>query len=531
MASYSLPVSNTLLGLGASVNFGSTQTNINRTYTLNSNNTTLAALAAGTAAGQNAQGSGSIADAVAILVSSDNFVTDSAVLGVVSASGGLVAAEGSSGNAGNATNLAGVYQYARTMRLSIANIGSPSCVSYVNDAVPSTGGGTFGVVANGGQALGINWVVGPTDAFSFSLVAHNVTFLTSTSAGNVSLGETGGTTSTTVQAGSGGIGIGVAAPGSSDVNVDTSVAGTGTLNLGATNAGSVNVGNATNAATTIVQSNAGGLTELLTGSGGQVEIGGSGAGFTGTADSVQIRTLNSGPIVAQSAGSGAVTVNSVTGDVNIGTGTAGADTNAKIIRVGTGLAAKTLIMGSSNTSSTTTISYGTGGCGIGVSAPGSSGIAIDTPVAGAITVGATNATSLALTGAALATITIGTTTLATAITIGNATAGTIGTLNGPWAMGVVAISNGTGAFGSAATTVNVASFFTINSTAATQTFTVPNPTGAAAVAGRRITVQNIGTTNTFTISGVTLPVSASNSQSALDLVWDNTNSRWVLFST
>lgn len=103
------------------------------------------------------------------------------------------------------------------------------------------------------------------------------------------------------------------------------------------------------------------------------------------------------PLLVQSGPANALTLNSgTTGDTNVGTGVGGVDTNAKTVRLGTGAGAKIVQIGSTNTTSSTTINYGTGGLGIGAVAPGGSGATIDTPVAGPILVGPAVATSLAM---------------------------------------------------------------------------------------------------------------------------------------
>lgn len=99
----------------------------------------------------------------------------------------------------------------------------------------------------------------------------------------------------------------------------------------------------------------------------------------------------------QSGTTAALIVNSgTTGDVDLGTGAGGTDANAKTIRVGTGAAAKTLLMGSSNTSSSAQVLIGaTGGLGLGVAAAlGSGQVLIDSPTTGSVLIGTTNTTAI-----------------------------------------------------------------------------------------------------------------------------------------
>lgn len=289
MSGIALIVSSTLLGLGTILDLGATQNNLERSFSLDANVTTIAA------------NNGAPPDQVAVLYSADNFVTDSAFLGYVSSADGI-------------KNLRGVGRYVRTVRLVINNAASPSCVSFVNDLVPAANIGGLGVVANGGQALGINWVVGPSDAFSLSLVANAVVGYLQTSGGTLTLGTTTGASSTRVQSGTGGIGIGIAAPGTSGTNVDTPVAAS--LFLGATNATVVTAGN--NAATT----------SLL---GSTLQIGASGSTTT-----IQGQTINMN-----------------------------AAANVAATNIATGAAVQTLIAGSTNTTSVTTVNAGTPGVRIG----------------------------------------------------------------------------------------------------------------------------------------------------------------------
>jgi hypothetical protein len=150
-------------------------------------------------------------------------------------------------------------------------------------------------------------------------------------------------------------------------------------------------------------------------------------------------TVTSGATFALTLDSG------TTGDVNLGTGPAGVDASAKTIRVGTGAAVKTILVGSATGASSAQILVGSGGLGLGVAAPGGGNVSLDTPAAGTVGLASTNATTVAIGGSAtLSSITIRTATggtigigdqaLATTITIGNSQGAT-----------AVAVNSGTGA--------------------------------------------------------------------------------------
>jgi hypothetical protein len=110
MASYHLPVSNTVGGVGAIVDTGATQDQVDRQF----------------------QVDGVHGDVVAIFSSADNFVTDSQpVLSI-----GLAAA------ASAPSVLKSIARYYRTMRLEIGNPASPACNCWMTDAVTGAVGGT-----------------------------------------------------------------------------------------------------------------------------------------------------------------------------------------------------------------------------------------------------------------------------------------------------------------------------------------------------------------------------------------------------
>ena len=113
-------------------------------------------------------------------------------------------------------------------------------------------------------------------------------------------------------------------------------------------------------------------------------------------------------------------------------GGAGANLNSILVRlggagaihIGDNTISTAIGIGLSTGTTSILTSWGTGGCGIGAALPGSSGLALDTPVAGAIAVAATTATSFAVGPGAVTTITIR--TLAGTIGVGdNASAQTV----------------------------------------------------------------------------------------------------------
>jgi hypothetical protein len=211
-------------------------------------------------------------------------------------------------------------------------------------------------------------------------------------------------------------------------------------------------------------------------------------------------------------------------------------------------------VGGLSAGSATQISAGatSAGIGIGAAPPGSQGTAVDSTTT--VTVGANALTTTIgqLANAGASTLVMGHESVEIAssplgeilLQVGNTVAPanpngiTLQTNGGPIAelgfvtRNVVAVANVAlgGNIGTAAATVNVSDWFTVDQTTVGQALTLPNPTGAAAVAGRRVTVQNIGT-QPFTMYGATVNGGGAPFTNAIDLAWDNTNARWVLFAT
>jgi hypothetical protein len=390
---------------------------------------------------------------------------------IVSGTSGVVEINsGTTGDVNLGTGLAGADAFAKTVRLG-TGAGAKTLLIGSNN---TTSSGQF-LVGSGGLGLGVAAVassvtidvpaagtinVGNTNATSFNvgtsgnIAAYNigtaataatVDLFNGAAAYNVTLGSTTGSSTMLVQFGSGGLGLGVAAPGSSGITIDTPVAGT--ISIGTTHATTLTMG-------------AGALTSatLNVAATGTIGIGQAAAAVTltlGNATGASAASLLSG--------SGALIVNSTTGTVNLGTGTGGADANAKAVNVATGAGAKTLVMGSTNTTSSTTVNSGTG------------------------------ATTLA-----------GPTLWGAPVALGNFASG--------------------GSIGSAATTVDITSLITVAQTTAAQTLTLSAPT--LATTGRMVMIMNIGSA-AFTMLGKTVAAEAANANSVVFAFWDATNSRWT----
>lgn len=205
----------------------------------------------------------------------------------------------------------------------------------------------------------------------------------------VSLGSSNTTSTTTISSGSGAVNINASV--NNPVNVATGTS-TGTVTIGGAGAQqidigngaaakTVNVGSSNTTSTTTVLSGSGGITlnkansqpvEIGTGnSTGQIDIGGTGAqtinvGNGAAAKTVALGSSNTTSATTILSGSGTVKINEdVNNAVNIATGTSTGTVTiggagAQAIDIGSGAAAKTVTLGSTNTTSTTTINAGSG---------------------------------------------------------------------------------------------------------------------------------------------------------------------------
>jgi hypothetical protein len=124
---------------------------------------------------------------------------------------------------------------------------------------------------------------------AIALRAGGLSVIAATSSG-ITVGNFG-TSTTTLSGGTGGL------------TADT----TGPLTLGATLAPSFQLGNLSiGLASSIEVGDA--ILSIVDNSGGQIHEGGAGAAFANIADSLQLRTVNNGPVVLAAAGSGSVEV-------------------------------------------------------------------------------------------------------------------------------------------------------------------------------------------------------------------------------
>lgn len=393
MASFALPVSTVAAGvfpgislnapsLGAVVDTGATQGNTFVSFDVN-----------GTSTG----------DQIAIFQSADNFATDYTLIKVFNV-GAL------------ATPIQVVARYFRTYRI----VGTGVMVVFLNEITSPSAPGSTGIV-NGGQTGPL--VIGTTDATSLTLEAGGIAQAVLGATGNSTFGSAAGADSTTLQSGTGPLlvttggnlnllttagallqsGSAPLAINSTGSNITVRVGAGGSIGVGDNAvAQTVNVGNQTGASATNVNGGSGGV---QIDAAGAVALGGTNATSTTVGNQTGTHTasllagsggLNIGVPIGVAAGvvvQGGTGISSfnvaAAGTLNLQTAAVAATTN-----LATGPAAQTLTAGSTNTTSTTTIRGGSGGIGIGATAPGTSGTAIDTTAAGALTIGATNATSV-----------------------------------------------------------------------------------------------------------------------------------------
>lgn len=172
------------------------------------------------------------------------------------------------------------------------------------------------------------------------------------------------------------------APGSitstTSIDAGTTLTSAGATTLATTGASVNTFGNATGATSVTITSGTGGI--ALTGTNGAVTVV-SGTGAINVSADATATTINVGTGAGAKAltlgstnttsastlqgGSGGVTITGTNGAVTVASGTGGmnisADAAATTVNVGTGAAAKTLTVGSTNTTSTTTVQAGSGG--------------------------------------------------------------------------------------------------------------------------------------------------------------------------
>lgn len=263
------------------------------------------------------------------------------------------------------------------------------------------------------------------------------------------------------------------------------------------NAGNAIVLNASAGAIDILAAGAAGEDIDITNTAGSVNITGGEA----AADAVVISASNAAGGVSVASGTGGIAVAATNGAISVTSGTGAlsvsADAAATTVNIGTGAAAKTVVLGSTNTTSTTTVQSGTGGVIVtstdevlvdcaGVlelnSSAGVIGIGNDA-VAQNINIG---------TGAAARVVTIGNITGASQVVLNSGTAGVAINTTGAGDVvvtsadtvlidgaGVVELNSSAGAIsiGNDA----VAQAINVGTGAAARTITVGNVTGATAV--------------------------------------------------
>lgn len=264
------------------------------------------------------------------------------------------------------------------------NANSSSAI--VLDAANAAGGVTVSAGTNGIGLTAVNGAI----ALSSGTGAINIG--TDAAAHTITLGNSTGATSLVLNAGTGAINVGTNAIAHAitlgNSTGATSIAlnvGTGALDLG-TNAIAhiVTIGNVTGATAVNINAGSGGFSVLTTNSAlslssgtGVLNISADGAATTvNIATAAAVKTLTLGSVTGASvstlrAGSGGLNLTAANGAVVMTSGTGALsisdDAAATVVRVGTGAAAKTVALGSTNTTSTTTLQGGTGG--VVVSAP------------------------------------------------------------------------------------------------------------------------------------------------------------------
>jgi hypothetical protein len=163
--------------------------------------------------------------------------------------------------------------------------------------------------------------------------------------------------------------------------------GSGAANFGTNaTAHTSTLGSTTTTATTAVQSGSGGITVATSSNGtigvtsgtGTISVSADAAATTvnlATGAAVKTTTLgstNSTSTTTVQSGSGALAVTSTNGTLTINSGTGAlsisSDASATTVNIATGGAVKTTTLGSTNSTSTTTIACGTGGANFGTSA-------------------------------------------------------------------------------------------------------------------------------------------------------------------
>ena len=323
-------------------------------------------------------------------------------------------------------SLAGVSQIVAGAGLALAGGGTGGIAMGAGAAALATVANTFSLITG---AAGVIQIGHEANAHTVQIADDGTT------AQVVSMGSAFGASSLLFKSGTAGFALNAALPGTSGVTIDTPAAGA--LLLAPANATSFQLGSSVTTGGGAVQVGVGVLL-LSTGNGGQTHIGNA-ASFPGVADSIQLRTLNNGPIALAAAGTGQITIASGTGTSSWSVGASGtlniaADANAHTVSIATGAAVQTLTMGSATTTSATSILggvSGAGGIGIGSASPGGGSTQIESPLGNSLLVGLNTVTvtvgsgaSSTVTLASGGTINVGANAVAQAIQVGNATGAT-----------------------------------------------------------------------------------------------------------
>jgi len=463
----------------------------------------------------------------------------------------------------------GTISLGTTVQTSILNVGntSASSTTLINGGTGATAvqilQGTGGTVTIGGtgaaSTVAIQCGAGTSTSCGF---ANNATDHTTT------VGSMTGTSLTTIQGGTGGVGITGAVTTSSTINTDTLSAtgltfsganptitsaagntnsnfnlqangtgiltlnstGAGTVNVGTTNTTTVGVGNTTAATQTLIQGGTGSTAlSLQTGAGGSLNIGTTNAdvitiGATGSTNTLTVGQSTAGETLNLENGA---TAAATTVNILSGVGTAGTAT----LKLGDNTRATQIDLGNINPSAARTINIG--------NSTGTANAFVDTiniatnptTVAGGNTVHIADGTP---TGTGTNLVTIGSNanasttvvqggTSSTAIQLTQATGGGI-VIGGTGAASTVAIQCGAGTSTSCGFANNATDHTTtVGSMTGTSLTTIQGGTGGVGITGA---VTTSSTINTDTLSATGLTFSGANP--TITSAAGNTNSNFNL---
>jgi len=352
--------------------------------------------------------------------------------------------------------------------------------------------------------------------------AQNINIGTGAAARVITVGNVTGATQIVGNAGTGGIQL--TSTGAGDITIDSSdtvlIDSAGVLELNSS-AGVINIGNddidqAMNIGTVgervITVGNIVGVTQIVGNAGtGGIQLTSTGAGDI-TIDSDDTLLLDS---------DGVLELNSSAGIISIGN-----DADAFAVNIGTGAAARPVTVGSTNSTSATTVQCGTGNFVV------TAGGTFDLNATGNVTIDSTGGTLGLGEGADAQNMNIGTGAAARVITIGNVTGATEVAINtGTAGFNVVTTGAGDITLDSADTVlVDAAGVIELNSSAGA--INIGNDADAQAVnvgtgaAARTVTVGSVDTTSATTIQSGTGDVTITSTD---DIV--HTSSGDVTFNT